>query len=55
MAVQPAPAVDQACDCPLCVALLALAESAARNRAAAAERRASIHVVEEEEPDHDPG
>lgn len=41
---RPAP-VDDACDCELCCALLALAESAAANRAAAESRRATMRVV----------
>lgn len=44
---RPDPAAE-ACECELCRALLELAASAVRNRAAAASRRATIHLVEEE-------
>jgi hypothetical protein len=44
-APRPAPTVDPVHDCELCRALLALAESAVRNRAAADERRATMRVV----------
>lgn len=48
MAARPAPAADPVHDCELCRALLALAESAVANRAAAERRRVTIHLVEEE-------
>ncbi len=43
-AVRPDPAAE-ACTCELCRALLALAESAVRNRAAAEAQRARMRVV----------
>lgn len=42
---RPSPATDPACGCELCLALLALAESAVRNRAAAERRRATMRAM----------
>lgn len=47
---QPISRVDKVHDCELCRAVLELAESAVRNRAAAAEGRATIRVVDVTKP-----